>query len=66
MVRVKICCIGSIEEARMAVRHGASALGVAGIPGLQAGEDVNAIPLRSIAAGELRRSSAIRQRWSPP
>jgi phosphoribosylanthranilate isomerase len=27
-VRVKICCISSIEEARLAVRHGADALGL--------------------------------------
>lgn len=27
MIRVKICCIGSVEEARLAVRAGASALG---------------------------------------
>lgn len=26
--RVKICCISSVEEARMAIRHGASALGL--------------------------------------
>jgi phosphoribosylanthranilate isomerase len=26
--RVKICCIASLEEARMAIRHGASALGL--------------------------------------
>lgn len=26
--RVKICCISSLEEARMAIRHGASALGL--------------------------------------
>jgi phosphoribosylanthranilate isomerase len=26
--RVKICCISSIEEARLAIRHGASALGL--------------------------------------
>src|SRR5262245_26612058 len=26
--RVKICCIASVEEARLAVRHGASALGL--------------------------------------
>lgn len=26
--RVKICCIGSIDEARLAIRHGASALGL--------------------------------------
>ncbi len=26
--RVKVCCISSVEEARMAVRHGASALGL--------------------------------------
>ena len=26
--KVKICCIGSIEEARLAIRHGASALGL--------------------------------------
>ncbi|PKA82035.1 phosphoribosylanthranilate isomerase [Ulvibacter sp. MAR_2010_11] len=28
--RVKICCISSIEEARMAIAHGASALGLVG------------------------------------
>jgi phosphoribosylanthranilate isomerase len=28
MVRVKICCIGSVEEASLAVRHGAAALGL--------------------------------------
>lgn len=28
MVRVKICCIASIEEARMAIKYGASALGL--------------------------------------
>lgn len=28
MVRVKICCISSIEEARLAIRYGASALGL--------------------------------------
>lgn len=28
MTRVKICCIGSVDEARLAVRHGASALGL--------------------------------------
>ncbi|MFQ5690728.1 MAG: phosphoribosylanthranilate isomerase [Gemmatimonadota bacterium] len=28
MTRVKICCIGSIEEAELAVRHGAHALGL--------------------------------------
>jgi phosphoribosylanthranilate isomerase len=27
-VRVKICCIGSVEEARLAVRYGAAALGL--------------------------------------
>jgi len=26
--KVKICCIGNIEEARLAIRHGASALGL--------------------------------------
>lgn len=30
MVRVKICCISSLAEADMAVRHGASALGLVG------------------------------------
>jgi len=30
MVRVKICCISSIEEARLAIRAGASALGLVG------------------------------------
>lgn len=28
--RVKICCIGSIEEAKMAILHGASAIGLVG------------------------------------
>ncbi|MEM7408607.1 MAG: phosphoribosylanthranilate isomerase [Myxococcota bacterium] len=28
MTRVKVCCIGSVEEARLAVRMGASALGL--------------------------------------
>ncbi len=28
MIRVKICCIASLDEARLAVRHGASALGL--------------------------------------
>ena len=28
MIRIKICCISSVEEARMAVRQGASALGL--------------------------------------
>ncbi len=28
MVRVKICCIASVEEAALAVRHGAAALGL--------------------------------------
>lgn len=28
MIRVKICCISSIEEARLAIRLGASALGL--------------------------------------
>ena len=28
MIRVKVCCISSIEEARLAVRRGASALGL--------------------------------------
>lgn len=30
MVRVKICCIASAEEAALAVRHGAAALGLVG------------------------------------
>ena len=31
--KVKICCIGSVEEALLAIRHGASALGlVSGMP----------------------------------
>ena len=30
MVRVKICCISSLAEAELAVRHGASALGLVG------------------------------------
>ncbi|MBK7030289.1 MAG: phosphoribosylanthranilate isomerase [Bacteroidales bacterium] len=30
MTRIKICCIGSVSEARMAIRHGANALGLVG------------------------------------
>ncbi len=30
MLRVKICCIASVEEAALAVRHGAAALGLVG------------------------------------
>ena len=30
MVRVKICCISSVAEAELAVRHGASAIGLVG------------------------------------
>ncbi|MEL6613518.1 MAG: phosphoribosylanthranilate isomerase, partial [Bacteroidota bacterium] len=26
--RIKVCCIGSVEEARIAIEHGASALGL--------------------------------------
>jgi phosphoribosylanthranilate isomerase len=43
---VKICCIGSIEEARMAVRHGASALGL--VSAMPSGPGV--IPDETIAA----------------
>jgi phosphoribosylanthranilate isomerase len=33
MIRIKICCIGSIEEARTAINYGASAIGlVASMP----------------------------------
>jgi phosphoribosylanthranilate isomerase len=28
MIRIKICCISSVEEGQLAVRHGASALGL--------------------------------------
>jgi len=28
VARVKICCIGSVEEARLAVRYGAAAVGL--------------------------------------
>lgn len=32
--RIKICCISSIDEARIAIEHGASALGLVGhMPG---------------------------------
>jgi phosphoribosylanthranilate isomerase len=44
--RVKICCIGSIEEARMAVRYGASALGL--VSAMPSGPGV--IPDETIAA----------------
>ncbi len=30
MIRIKICCIQTVEEAALAVRHGASALGLVG------------------------------------
>ena len=30
MVRVKVCCIASVEEAALAIRHGAAALGLVG------------------------------------
>ena len=30
MIKVKICCISSIEEARLAVAYGASAIGLVG------------------------------------
>jgi len=30
MLRVKICCIASVEEAALAIRHGAAALGLVG------------------------------------
>lgn len=51
-MRVKICCIGSVEEAELAVRHGASALGLVSAmpsgPGVieeaRIGEIVRAIP----------------------
>ena len=42
--RVKICCISTVEEARMAIRHGADALGLVGPmpsgPGVIGLEDV--------------------------
>ncbi len=43
--KVKICCIGSIEEARLAIRHGASALGL--VSEMPSGPGV--IPEESIA-----------------
>ena len=30
MVKVKICCISSIEEAKLAIGHGAAAIGLVG------------------------------------
>lgn len=47
--RVKVCCIASVEEARLAVRHGASALGL-----------VSAMPSGPgpIAEEEIRRIAA--------
>ena len=45
--RVKICCIGSIEEAKIAIEHGASALGLVGKmpsgPGVIGDELINQI-----------------------
>ena len=38
--RVKICCISSIEEAKLAIRHGASALGLVSL--MPSGPGVNA------------------------
>lgn len=47
MVRVKICCISSVAEAKLAVRHGASALGLVGHmpsgPGVIADEVIDRI-----------------------
>jgi phosphoribosylanthranilate isomerase len=54
MVRIKICCISSIEEGRLAVRHGASALGLVSAmpsgPG-PIGEDLIAEIARTIPPG---------------
>ena len=41
--RVKICCIGSVEEARLAVEHGAAALGL--VSEMPSGPGVIAEPL---------------------
>ena len=45
--RVKICCMGSVEEARLAIRHGAAALGLVSAmpsgPGVIAEELIAAI-----------------------
>lgn len=38
MVRVKVCCIGSVEEAHMAVEAGASAIGL--VPHMPSGPGV--------------------------
>jgi len=43
--KVKICCIGSVEEARLAIRYGASALGL--VSDMPSGPGV--IPEESIA-----------------
>lgn len=47
MLRVKICCISSVEEARQAIDAGASALGLVGRmpsgPGVISDEQINAI-----------------------
>jgi phosphoribosylanthranilate isomerase len=43
--KVKICCIGSVEEARLAIRYGASALGL--VSEMPSGPGV--IPEESIA-----------------
>jgi len=45
--RIKICCISSIEEARMAIKYGASAIGLVGKmpsgPGIISGELISRI-----------------------
>ncbi|MEM9998834.1 MAG: phosphoribosylanthranilate isomerase, partial [Bacteroidota bacterium] len=45
--RVKICCIGSVEEARLAIRYGASAVGLVSAmpsgPGVIAEDQIAAI-----------------------
>ncbi len=45
--RVKICCISSVEEAKIAIKHGASALGLVGHmpsgPGVIGDELINQI-----------------------
>lgn len=52
--RVKVCCISSVEEARIAVRHGASALGLVSAmpsgPGVISDESIAEIA-RAVPAG---------------
>ena len=66
-VSVKICCIQSVEEARMAVRHGASAIGLVGampsgpgpIPDARIAEIVEAVGADALSVLLTSETSAV-------